>query len=204
MKTLMRIKSVFLILTIIALVGLTSSCGSDDNKVSSSDVPSTSGGTSDTSQGISSAVKSEISKIKSDNACWYQGGSRLEFVFTGDKSLIASATQLTGTINSGEKSGTALAVFAGISKYNDVIVISKLDGNYFNVYLSLCPYGSLILSGRPYGDQLAIDTYLDYDTYVDLGNIDGAYTEFSAEAYEVDNVPYSEKPVRTTFKNLNL
>jgi hypothetical protein len=207
-------------LLITSLIIFVASCGSDNkvrsSQTSSSGTSGTSGtnetgsdgydgnGTVATNNGISDEIQSEIAKMKSDLSCWYQDGSRLEFSFTGDSSLIYSATNLRGYASSGEKSGTVLATFVGVSYYNDIIVVTKLDDNKFNFYMSMCPYGSIILSGRPYGNQMYVDITVDYDTYSDLGSIDGAYTEFTASAWSNGGVNYTEKPVKTKFGPLNI
>ncbi|OFZ24956.1 MAG: hypothetical protein A2381_12835 [Bdellovibrionales bacterium RIFOXYB1_FULL_37_110] len=128
-------------------LALLSSCGSKKNTVNSLSNPY-----STLSSGLTSQQASDIENLKNMYRCsgqYAQNAQRIADVTFSSNTPIGSGGVLpAGALQlGGYASGSVTGVYAGVSAYNDIIVVKTLSGGGFTVSLSFCTYQYWISAG---------------------------------------------------------
>jgi len=126
---------------------LLSGCGSKKNTVNSSSSPYSTLG-----YGLTQQQANDIESLKSHYPCsgqYSQGAQRIADVTFSSTTPVGSGGYLpSGALQlGGHASGNVTAVYAGVSNFNDIIVVKTLSGGGFTVSLSFCTYQYWISAG---------------------------------------------------------
>lgn len=168
-----KLKALNILVTTVALVLLLTSCGGDDNKVAAP------GGTTAVSNTFTDGSHATAYNNAMALSCG-NGGTRLPIrqYYTTETSYNAYNIAYSGSLTSGQLTGSATNLFLGISSDNDVLAVTKIASGStvtgYNIAVSLCSYtynGTPIISTSrsidrvevPSGINITSNTTCAYD-----------------------------------------
>ncbi len=188
-------------LIMFALVAITmQSCGKT-NKVATNPTPA--GGAPGSSPmgfpGVTAQQNGFVTQLMTRYPC--QSGQRMpEMVFNTQGSFNGNIAKVQGTFQPGAVGGTVAGVYAGVSSFGDIMVLTKVTNGMavigFNVSLSMCPFHPLIIPGRQIGNfQAPLGISLIDVNQCAAGSAIASLTRLEAAQYQY----YPAGIIETTF-----
>lgn len=149
--------------------------------------------------GVTAQQNTFVTQLLSRYNC--QSGTRMpEMVFNTQGSFNGNIAKVQGTFQPGAMGGSVAGVYAGVSSFGDIMVVTKVTNGMsvigFNVSLMMCPFHPLIIPGRQIGNfQAPLGISLIDVNACAAGGAAASLTRLEAAQYQY----YPAAVIETTF-----